>query len=298
MKISDLFRQLNFYRLEAVGLVAAITNFALGLERTKEWWGLSGEKISTLIFLASIVVVIGTMRAEITRVSQGMERGLLFSRNVTRAKTHKEVLNYVRGLGAFGQAVDPHFWFKYAEALDRRGVSDLAMIDICLNAIEQSTIEVSNEDVYYLMYVLVKRVVKNEESYLGTTSIKELVEAAADDAASDFFLTLPLRYPKQITRIIYVNDKDELKRLPDKVRSKLVQQVTSGVDLRYSKSNERLNYGVYGTVAVGLLDETKKQNHLVFDAERVRAHRSRFTSFLQGPTAAVKIVVEDFGAIA
>src|SRR5690348_5952741 len=108
----NLVKQAQFYWLEIVAMSAALTNFAWRLNRSESWWNLTGDNLSFLVFLGTIVVSIGVIRREVARLGLGLERGQLFTKNVARPRTITDLLNYVCGIGAFGQDVDPQFWVE------------------------------------------------------------------------------------------------------------------------------------------------------------------------------------------
>jgi hypothetical protein len=294
MNWRNVVRQANFYVLEIVAMSAALTNFAWRLNRSKDWWNLTGDNLSFLVFLGTIVASIAVIRRAVAELARGLERGQLFTRNVARPRTITDLLNYVCGIGAFGQDVDPQFWVKYVEVLEQRPeLSELQKIDMFLSAIDQRKFIIHPDAVYYLMHELVKRVAKRGETYFATSSIPEIVAADRDPAAGYFLFELPLRFPQSIKRIVYVQDQRELKALDKSIRDRLVVQIDKGVKLYCSSTKDRMNYGVYGATAVGIFNEATRSNELDFNREVVVAYRDRFVAALEGPTTVRLLTRQD-----
>lgn len=295
MQKKNIFEQLLEYRLQVVAGLAAIAHFASSLDFDKSWWNLSTGKVSILIFLGSIVVSMGSIQKDLSRVEADIERGGLFIRNVSKATTRLELLDYIRGVGAFGKAIDPHFWVKYSEALERSDLSEISKIDILLHAIDSKVFPVEKDASYHLMHVLVKRVIKRGETYYATASIEEMAVSAQDPASKKFLLDLPTdpEYATKIERVIYVKERKDFTNLPPDVKNKLTEQLTKGAKLFFTTEKLRQNYGVYGNKAVGLYDEETGRNIFNFTPQVIEKYKDKFTSSKADPKGFQKVEKAD-----
>jgi hypothetical protein len=289
----NLLHQILEYRLQVVAGAAAITHFASNLDLDKSWWNLSTEKMSILVFLGSIVVGMGTMQRDLSHLEGDLERGNLFIRNVARATSKAELLDYIRGHGAFGKAIDPHFWVKYSEALERSKLDEIAKMDILLSAIDSKIFPVEKDASYHLMHVLVKRIISRGETYYATASLGEM--ATEDRTAKRFLLELPTNpeYATKIERVIYVQNRKELLTLPSEAKLKLKEQMSKGAKLFFTTEKPERNFGVYGSQAVGLYDESTGRNVLDFTQAAIDKYRNKFTNSKVDPSGFQKIELSD-----
>ena len=286
----DLLKKLDTYRLEAVAMLAAVANFATSIDigdpYSKENW----KPLTILFFFGAIVVSIAAIRKNLDELSGSFSVASLFIKNAAKSNNEEALLEYVLRMGTF-HVVDTQFWVAYAQELKLTdSVPTIDKIKKALGAIDTNTITIHPKAVYRLMHKLLMIVIENDEKYYGTATVSELRNA--DENARRFLLELPQQYPRDIVRIIFVDNEQQLLSLSEETRAALKTQLDAGVRLFIDPSTkpaDRLNFGVYGTVAVGTYDETAGSNMLIFDREVVADHRARFSKLTQSFGTARKL---------
>ncbi|MCC8992647.1 MAG: hypothetical protein LM550_02935 [Candidatus Contendobacter sp.] len=291
----DLIRKLNTYRLEIAAMLAALANFGVSIDINNFFSMANLKFLPVLFFFATIVVIITKIHNNLDQIKGFISTASLFIKNVARPSNEEVLLEYVLRMGTF-HVIDTQFWIAYALELKNSGAPCTDKVKKVLAAIDTNTITVHKEAVYRLMHKLLMIVIENDETYYGTATVSELQNA--DNNANIFLLQLPLQYPGKIVRIIFLDNENQLPALSEQIRQALKSQLEKGVQL-YIDSNippqDRLNFGVYGTVAVGKYDEASGLNKLVFDRDVVATHKTKFTNLLNNFGTARKLNVHDLG---
>lgn len=273
----DLLKKLDAYRLEVVAMVAAVANFATSIDITDPYSKENWKTLTILFFFAAVVVSIASIRKNLDEIKNSIGTASLFIKNVAKPTNEEALLEYVLRMGTF-HVVDTQFWIAYAQELLRSDSAPIIdKIKKALGAIDSNTVTIHPKAVYRLMHKLLMIVVENDETYYGTATVSELRDA--DENARRFLLELPLQHPADIVRIIFVDDEQQLTTLSEEIRLALKAQLDARVRLYFdptSKPVDRLNFGVYGTLAVGKYDEESRSNMLVFNPRVVADHKARF----------------------
>jgi hypothetical protein len=295
----DLVKKLDTYRLEIVAILAAVANFATSIDIDNPYSRGNWKTLTLLFFFSAIVVSIAAIRKNLDELKGSISAASLFIKNVARAGNEEALLEYVLRIGTF-QVVDTQFWVAYAQELKHTdSAATIEKIKKVLGAIDTNTITIHPEAVYRLMHRLLMIVIENDETYYGTATISELQNA--DDNAKKFLLELPKTYPGDIVRIIFVDNEEQLLGLNDETRAALKAQLDANVRLfidSTTKPSDRLNFGVYGSVAVGKYDEASGSNMLIFDKEIVAKHRTRFSELTKDFGTAKKLQPKHLNRIA
>lgn len=182
-----------------------------------------------------------------------------------------------------GSHIDDQFWLAFCKRINVKTEKDaIEMLKLILSARESGIIQVQPQDVYYLMKVLCQRVVEEDGKYCAIATEADIptTQVVGEPVCSDsefFLFNFPLSYPKNIRRLFVVKSLDSLASLPDPLKSKLVKQIELGVELHYSiKPKFDFNYGIYGNIAVGSLNNKTRKNEVNFDSSEASRRRQDF----------------------
>jgi hypothetical protein len=178
--------------------------------------------------------------------------------------------------GAFdGCSIDAEFWAYHGRTVladATRG--DGEKIEGTLAEMRTATVEVAGEEVIYqYMHTLLRSIYHRRQRYLAVTTPSELTKMRA----KEFILQLSKLYPETIQRVLAVPDEATLRDLP-KATAAALREVNDVVEMKYiimDASNVE-NFGIYGGVAVGQLDEGRWTNKFTFDPGLVRQKNDEF----------------------
>jgi hypothetical protein len=196
----------------------------------------------------------------------------------------KAALRRALQAGTFGGTkIDHRFWHRFGEMIlnDSQLSRSVRPAEICA-AVKESSVRVPEKIRYELMEALLRQMIegkqpgKQPDPYFATATLKELVAGERNTFARRFLYELPKQYPKYICRIIAVDSLNALQaKVSQEGKNDIIDQLRNGVELRVvvMTDPETLpNFGVYGHIAVGELDEDGS-NVVNFDPEYVRTKR-------------------------
>lgn len=206
-------------------------------------------------------IIEGAVRSTFDAPSKSVEQGTLM--RVLRS-------------GAFdGCGIDGEFWVHYGrDVLADDSRTDAQKLEEALDAIRTSTVEITGRpEIYSYMHTLLRSVKHRGQTYRAITTPEELTKPEA----RDFILRLSAMYPRTIQRILVLPDGTGIRSLSRETRAAL-RELSSVVEMKYlplSPDNIE-NFGIYGDVAVGLLDEGDWTNKFIFKSDIVRAKNTYF----------------------
>ena len=271
--------------MASVGLFSAVA-VTVALKLNKTDWSLSLIAASLAAMWATLIIFGYNSQRHFTYVNRYL------SGQLNDVEKKNILLDCLRG-GTINSNIDCVFWENYATLLlteDKRDVR--VKIQDVNYAIEHRVVRVQPSHAYTLMQILLARVIASRSEYVATATQKELQEAEFSLQAAEFLFDLPLKFPRNIKRIFYVDDAAFFQALPERRRVRLAGQLKKGVKLKYILNKvpvTALNFGVYGSIAVGQLDE-HGMNVVKFDKRAVQDAKDQFDLVFR---AAVDLSVND-----
>ena len=156
------------------------------------------------------------------------------------------------------------------------------------NAVESQEVRVPPKLSYALMSDLFRQVLETGGEYVGVATEAELLSAKGT-AAETFLFNLPVKYPGRIKRLLVIKDVAVFAgKLDAGLRERFVEQLSWGSQpgnepflRRHRMNTEPDNFGVYGKIAVGELDDDGS-NKLVFKVDAVTSRGKDFDVLFEG----------------
>lgn len=169
------------------------------------------------------------------------------------------------------------FWSVYGRyLLTLEGYSETDKINKIFECKKSLKISITKlGDIYYFMGWMLLITAKEGQIYRATASENELKR----DEPDGFLLDMSLRYAKHIHRIFYIKDEGVFHKISNQKKAILRKQVSNGANLMvYFYDQIKIdNFGIYGSISVGVLDEEKDENIFNFNKLDVENANRKFS---------------------
>lgn len=247
-----------------IGITAAIAS-TIARMVTANNWSLYFLTTSFTAFWISFLLHLNESKKHYTLV-EGVVRSL------SNSEALPKILESVMQTGFFsGSAIDDRFWLEFCKGVEIRDENkQLESLELLIHAKKTRKIQVE-KSVYHLMKVLFDRVVERHEFYSATATEADIESAknTNNEDARHFIFDLPLIYPDNIRRLFIIHNKESLKSLPLELKERLIKQIEAGVKIKILISDKsEKNFGIYGNIAVGTLNEKTGKNEFFLTKER------------------------------
>ncbi|MCY3844553.1 MAG: hypothetical protein OXH69_13545 [Acidobacteria bacterium] len=172
-----------------------------------------------------------------------------------------------------GSSAASRFWKRFRDDLDSTAETRTLMPWVVLQALAENVVMVPTNHTG-LLYAAMDRMLEcmeEREEYLATMELSEL----QGEASVRFFESEKLSRRYRIRRIVLARE-EEIRALGEKEKQVLRAQLELGIELSFGRALQllRMNFGVYGGIAVGEMDRDRRCNVFTFEADSIENRRT------------------------